>query len=685
MRRLIAGFALVASTTLVSAETYWVPAAAHVPGVGTSRWRTDVAVLNLCPAEAVVEFRLHTEDGVFAETFVIAGGELQVFQDVVANLTTGNAAGALEVRSDVGLTVTSRTYNLDDEGTFGQSLDAVTASDGREQGAVVYLQQLAENGAFRTNISALNMGGAAAAITVDLFDRNGADVGSFRLDVPPGRFAQDDRPYRRRFGRSDIVGGYARVTVEIGSGVYPYGVVIDNATGDPTGIVARPASECPADIAQQLAAIPGMTVSELATEHEGYRYFELHFVQPADHDQPNGPTFSQYMTLLHRSYDAPMILRTLGYRNTSRDRKAELTGLLGSNQLVVEHRYFADSTPAEGWGYLNIRQAAADHHRIVEAIRPLYPGRWLNTGHSKGGMTAIFHRRFYPEDVDATVAYVAPLSYGPNDERYLDFLADVGTAECNEDVWAVQREALNRRVDMLELMEDFAGDNGYTYDLIGGFGPAFESVVMEVPFTFWQYAGETFCAVIPGTGATDAAIFQFLSDFVGWWTVADVFFDIYGAYFFQAHSEFGYPAVATDHIRDLMLHDPPSVEEGVPPPGSNPVFDPAVMPAIAGWVAGEGERLMFIYGENDPWTAGAFELGEAEDSFTFVDPGGTHGARITSLDPEDRNAAFAIIHRWTGVEPVMPASAKTAPDRFPPWRPTLPPARTSHRVSQRGR
>lgn len=670
-RNIIAGI-LCAFAAVVSAETYWVPAVAHVPGVGTSRWRTDVAVLNQCSTDAVVELRLHTDQDVFAETFTIDPGKSQMFQDVVSILAGGDAAGALEVRSDVGLTVTSRTYNLADGGTFGQSLDAVTSKDGLDQGAAVVLQQLGENGGFRTNISALNMGGSDASITVNLFDANGAEVGSFEIAVPPGRFSQDDRPYRRRFGRTDIVGGYARLTVETGSDIYPYAVVIDNETGDPTGIVARPAAECPEDIALELAAIPGMTVSELATEHEGYRYFELHYEQPADHEQPNGSTFSQFMTLLHRSDDAPMVLRTLGYRNTSLDRMAELTRLLGANQLVVEHRYFANSTPPGGWSHLDIRQAAADHHRIVEAIRPLYSGSWINTGHSKGGMTAIFHRRFYPDDVDATVAYVAPITYGQNDQRYLAFLANVGTSECNEDLWAVQREALTRRQDLLDLFGDFADDNGYTYDLIGGLGPAFESIVMEIPFTFWQYSGEGYCSAIPGTGASDAAIFEFISDFVGWWPVADVFFDIYGAYFYQAHSELGFPAVATDHLDDLLQHDPPSVEEGVPPPGSNPVFDSSVMPDVADWVADEGERLMFIYGEYDPWTAGAFELGNAVDAFVFVDPGGTHGALITTLEPVDRDAAFAVIHRWTGVEPVMPESDKITESRFPPWRPVLP-------------
>ena len=42
-------------------------------------------------------------------------------------------------------------------------------------------------------------------------------------------------------------------------------------------------------------------------------------------------------------------------------------------------------------------------------------------------MTSVYHRRFYPDDVDATVAYVAPISFGAPDDRYIDFLANVGT------------------------------------------------------------------------------------------------------------------------------------------------------------------------------------------------------------------------------------------------------------------
>ena len=72
------------------------------------------------------------------------------------------------------------------------------------------------------------------------------------------------------------------------------------------------------------------------------------------------------------SLDAPMVLMTAGYANNWGDYRVELTQLLEANQLVVEHRFFGNSRPYPlDWSLLDIRQAAADHHRIVQDIGPI--------------------------------------------------------------------------------------------------------------------------------------------------------------------------------------------------------------------------------------------------------------------------------------------------------------------------
>ena len=136
------------------------------------------------------------------------------------------------------------------------------------------------------------------------------------------------------------------------------------------------------------------------------------FDQPADHGHPEGVHFQQRLTLLHRDVAAPMIIFNSGYDLDPNPSRSEPTRFVNGNQLSCEHRYFAASRPdPTDWTLLDIEQAAADQHRVIQAFKTIYGGRWLSTGASKGGMTSIFHRRFYLYDVDGTVAYVAPITY----------------------------------------------------------------------------------------------------------------------------------------------------------------------------------------------------------------------------------------------------------------------------------
>ncbi|WNG31553.1 hypothetical protein F0U62_16010 [Cystobacter fuscus] len=78
----------------------------------------------------------------------------------------------------------------------------------------------------------------------------------------------------------------------------------------------------------------------------------------------------------------------------------------GAPRSPPPHLLGGASRPASNdLGLLTVQQAAGDYHRVIGAFKPLYSGHWLTTGGSKGGLAAVFHRAFYPDDVDATVAY----------------------------------------------------------------------------------------------------------------------------------------------------------------------------------------------------------------------------------------------------------------------------------------
>jgi hypothetical protein len=425
-----------------------------------------------------------------------------------------------------------------------------------------------------------------------------------------------------------------------------------------------------ADIFEQLLAIEGMTVEERTSTIQGYRYFVLEYEQPADHGAPNGQRFAQRMALHHRDASAPFVLGSSGYFiNPKLQRIREPAQLLGANQLYVDHRFFTPSRPEPtDWSLLTIEQAAADHHRIAEALRPIYSGKWISTGASKGGMTSLYHRRFFPDDVDGTVAYVAPHSHGTADPRYLDFVASLGDPDCRQRLHGFQREVLLRRPAMLERMAAQAETESLSYDLLGA-EEVLDVATVEFVFGFWQYFDASRCADIPAQAATDDEIWTFLDEIVSPKQWADSATLTYEPYYWQAATQLGYPAVEEAHLADLLLHPKFDVPTSfvLPGPGKDPVFDSGAMEDVTGWLSTEGERILFIYGQNDPYTAAAFDLGGAKDSHRFVVPQGNHDAKIVDLPESDRAAALDALEAWTGVVPVLP----------PPQTITISPAERS--------
>lgn len=407
----------------------------------------------------------------------------------------------------------------------------------------------------------------------------------------------------------------------------------------------------------QLTGLPGMvSVTELDTENTGYRRFDLRLTQPVDHDDPDGATFTQQMTLFHIDESAPFVLLTTGYSNYYGDSLGELTRLLGANQLVVEHRYFATSRPDDpDWTQLTIENAAADHHHIRDLLYRIYRAAWLATGASKGGMTSIYHRRFWPDDVDATVPYVAPLSFGAPDYRYDAFVDGIGTAACRQALMDLQVELLsNRRAMVQARAEQQAFSEGFEYTRVA-IAPAVEGSIAGIYWAFWQYYGIRFCPDVPAPTASDDDVWQFLDAVSGVSGSADSEIAPFEAYYFQAEYELGYPGTMDDWLDGLLQYGAEDYDGYYPVGVEIPPFRAAAMEDIDAWVQSEGSELLFLYGEWDPWTGGQFELGDATDSVRLTVPEATHGARLARLPEADRQVAFDKLEAWSGVTPDLGA------------------------------
>jgi hypothetical protein len=406
------------------------------------------------------------------------------------------------------------------------------------------------------------------------------------------------------------------------------------------------------DIVDTLRALPGVRlVEERQGAEPGYRHFVLGVRQPVDHTNPAAGTFEQRLTLLHTAADRPTVLFTTGYEAVLTPRRTEPAILLGANQLQVEQRYFGTSRPAgPGYAHLTIRQAADDHHRVVRIFRRLYPGAWLSTGGSKGGMASVYHRRFHPDDVDGTVAYSAPNNVDDRDDSAcLRFLDTVGTPAAREALRTAQRRILLSRAEMVARYEAWAAATGDTFRIVGSADQALEIAVLRVPFMFWQRGTADDIATIPGPQATTDELYAWLDDTAGLSLYADNAARHYIPYWYQLGTQMGYGSVPTAHLAGLLRH-PGGIEPRNFVPRDIPLrFDSAAMPDIDCWVRRRGSRLLFVNGTQDPSVAEHFRPG-GPDARTLWVPGGNHSVAIADLSPADRASAEDALFRWVGQE-----------------------------------
>lgn len=415
-------------------------------------------------------------------------------------------------------------------------------------------------------------------------------------------------------------------------------------------------------VRERLESMPGLTVVS-ETAGAGYRFFVLSYRQPADHHHPERGSFEQRLTLLHRSEEAPTVLYTGGYNLAAQPQPSETepTALLGANQISVEHRFFTSSRPDPAdWSDLTIWQEATDEHRIVDAFDDLYTGRWIQTGASKGGMTSVYHRRFYPGDVDGVVAYVAPNDVvDEEDSAYDRFFATVGTAECRSALEGVQREALRRRDRLVPMLEADAAAQGWTFtEAFGSTDRAFEFAVLDTRFAFWQSFTLDDCPAVPAVTASDQEIYDWIDLVGGWSFYSDQGSERVWPYYYQAAWQLGYPQPSYAYLKGLLRYPGLYSANAQIPVELRRAHDPRPMPDVDRWVRTASERMLFVYGENDPWGAERFTP-SGHDSAVYEAPGVNHGAKIATLAPDDAAAATATLRRWAGVEQA-PAALRAA-------------------------
>jgi hypothetical protein len=425
---------------------------------------------------------------------------------------------------------------------------------------------------------------------------------------------------------------------------------------------AQPEATGTTDIKDQLLAVPGMSLIEEKPYH-GYRFFVLNYTQPIDHRHPSKGTFQQRITVLHKDVSRPTVFYTGGYNVSTSPSRREPTQIVDGNQVSMEYRFFTPSRPDPAdWSKLDIWQAAGDQHRIFKALKKIYTKKWISTGGSKGGMTATYYERFYPKDMDGVVAYVAPNDVvNDEDSAYDRFFTRVGTKECRDRLNAVQREALVRRESLEKKYAAYAAGNGYTFTTIGSLDRAYEAVVLDYVWGFWQYSLLSDCGSIPADAknATDQAIWDSVDTISGFSFYTDQGLEPYTPYYYQAGTQLGAPDIQFPYIEKKFVRYGYQAPRNFVPRSIPMKFQPRAMRDVDSWVRHHAHHMLFVYGQNDPWGAERFRVGKgSKDSYVFTAPGLNHGANVAGLVGDQKALATARILQWAGVPAASTAQAK---------------------------
>ncbi|RLB40381.1 MAG: hypothetical protein DRH30_08510, partial [Deltaproteobacteria bacterium] len=233
--------------TKSAGEAIYIPAAAHVSGAVGTNWRTDVELHNAGSTQGQYEVALLRRDqgNLSPQTAVYNVGPDRSLRlnDVLFTVFgfTGGAALRITPLSGSAL-VTSRTYNLTDQGTFGQYISGAPQSEAIAHGSQGVLIQLSQHPSsttgFRTNLGFVNTVGSPITVRVDHFSALGNLIGTRPYSLAAFEHKQIDRTFRT-VTQNEVTDGYIVVSTSTQGGrFFAYASTVDNATGDPVYIPA---------------------------------------------------------------------------------------------------------------------------------------------------------------------------------------------------------------------------------------------------------------------------------------------------------------------------------------------------------------------------------------------------------------------------------------------------------------
>lgn len=259
----------------------------------------------------------------------------------------------------------------------------------------------------------------------------------------------------------------------------------------------------------------------------------------------------------------------------------------------------------------------------------------------------MYHRAYYPDDVDATVGYVCPLNFTTEERRCYEFLDQVGSDECRKRIHNFQKLLLCNKDRFFPAFKNMIDEEGLHFSM--GDTAGYELTVLEYSFAFWQW-GSNSCDKIPGDSVNPEIAILHLATVAGLSWVSDEGIAGLQPFFYQALTEIGFYGYDHGEFPGCVEALDVQTFDFSCPEGADCTFDPKPMQKVDHFVRHEGENMIFVYGEWDPWSAPAVQITGKTNSFKVVNPEGSHSTRIRFLPEEQREKIFNALEEWLDCE-----------------------------------
>ncbi len=367
--------------------------------------------------------------------------------------------------------------------------------------------------------------------------------------------------------------------------------------------------------------------------------YYFNYNQLVDHNNPSKGTFKQQVVLTFVGKDAPTILHTQGYSLTTEADPNNIKNRLDS--LQVEYRYLGFSLPEgdkDSFTYMTAEQHSKDLHAIVSDLKKALitgSGKWLSTGVSKNGDTSTQYAYFDElngwNDIDVYVPFASPNTIQESDIRVGTYMLTQSSKEALPALEKAYRKLVDDQAVADATIEAYAKKGG-KFKKDSALLSTVEAV-LENLFQLQSYADyNTWTKLIPKEGDKPETYAKF---FMLDATSPEVEYKVAGArgplhkrrtpYEVQNAMEQGGAGFDYSWFLDgklLSESDKKYFKDEIENCKKSKTMDLQVN--VRKNLETTTKKLIFVYGENDPWTGAAIPDPTNPNVKKYIVPYGTH-------------------------------------------------------------